>query len=354
MKRGPLPALRSPFLYLLCAVVLASALTGCASGRAIIDRGAVGKIIWPGPPEKPRIKYLWSVSVISGKEKNGLAEIVLGEPGESADPRTSPRLLRPYGIFVDGDMMYVADPGALRVTIINMQTGETRNILRADKSEFLAPVGIVVYKGVIYVSDSALRKVFMLDGKGRLLGEFHSTFKRPTSLAIDRTRGIIYVADTLSHTIDRFDLNGVKLGVIGGRGTGKGQFNFPTHLWVDKEDRLYVTDEMNFRVQIFSREGKFIGMFGTPGDAWQDFQRPKGVATDMEGHIYVVDSMAGTVKIFDRKGGLLLFFGQEGERYGDFYLPTGIFIDGNDKIYVADTYNARVQVFQYVGGKEDK
>ncbi|MBI5739612.1 MAG: 6-bladed beta-propeller [Nitrospirae bacterium] len=306
------------------------------------------KIIWPGPPESPRIKYQWSLSIISGKEVGGLLEAVMGEEGDFTDPRSSARLLRPYGIHVEGDSLYISDTGAFRVTVVDLKNFRARNIIDAGKAEFLSPVGIATFEGKTYVSDSALRKVFIFDGEGRLSGELQGPFQRPTSLAIDKKRRIIYVSDTLAHAINKFDLNGAGLGTIGRNGVGKGEFNFPTHLWVDDEGRLYVTDEMNFRIQVFSAEGKFEGMFGVPGDAPQNLRRPKGVATDSDGNVYVVDSIDDKIKIFNRDGELLLVFGKEGRGYGDFYLPSGIFIDANDFIYLADTYNGRVQVFQYI------
>ncbi|MBI5675412.1 MAG: 6-bladed beta-propeller [Nitrospirae bacterium] len=323
----------------------------CAPGSVIIDKEAMDKIYWPGPPESPRIKYQWSLSIISGRESGGLYKLVMGEEGDFTDPQNSPRLLRPYSIYVDGETLYIADTGAFRVTVIDLKNFRARNITNAGNAEFVSPVGIVAFEGMTYVSDSALKKVFIFDREGRLSGEFQGSFQRPTSLAIDRKRGIIYVSDTVAHVINRFDLAGADLGSIGRNGSGEGEFNFPTHLWVDDQGRLYVTDEMNFRIQIFSPAGDFAGMFGAAGDAPQNFERPKGIATDSDGNVYVADSIKDTIKIFSREGELLLLFGQEGRSYGDFYLPSGIFINANDNIYVADTYNGRVQVFQYLKKK---
>lgn len=337
-----------PFTLLKLFTLFILLLSACTPGSVIIDKEAMDKIYWPGPPESPRIKYQWSLSIISGIESGGLYKLVMGEEGDFTDPQSSPRLLRPYGIYAEGDSLYIADTGAGRVTVIDLKNFKARNITNAGHAEFLSPVGIVAFEGMTYVSDSALQKVFIFDREGRLTGEFQGSFQRPTSLAIDRKRRIIYVSDTIAHVIDRFDLAGAGLGSIGRNGSGEGEFNFPTHLWVDDQGRLYVTDEMNFRIQIFSPEGKFTGMFGAAGDAPQNFERPKGVSTDSDGNVYVVDSLKDTIKIFSREGELLLLFGQEGRSYGEFYLPSGIFINGNDNIYVADTYNGRVQVFQYI------
>jgi len=46
-----------------------------------------------------------------------------------------------------------------------------------------------------------------------------------------------------------------KAGSTGRNGSEAGEFNFPTHIWIDKTGRLSVTDAMNFRIQLFSPDG---------------------------------------------------------------------------------------------------
>jgi DNA-binding beta-propeller fold protein YncE len=264
-------------------------------------------------------------------------------------------LLGPYGIFVDEKgLLYISDPGAYRITIIDPKDGSVRNITAAGGEDFLSPIGVVVFRDRIFVSDSRLRKVFILDSSGKLTGTFEGNFGRPTALALDAGRGVVYVTDTLAHRVYQYTPEGKRLGSIGKNGSEKGEFNFPTHLWVDRIGRLFVTDSLNFRVQIFSPDGSWEGMFGMLGDAYGDLEKPKGVATDSEGNIYVVDSIKDMIKIFDRQGALLLFFGSQGRAYGEFWLPSGIFIDNNDYIYITDTYNGRVQVFKYLGKRKDR
>lgn len=333
--------------YMLIAMIFLS--VSCASQKALIDRSAMDKILWPGPPEKPRISFLWNVLLASSSTGTRAYNMLAGQD-DFTDPRTSERLLRPYSIFIDEQgMLYLTDPGAYRVTIIDPKSGDSRNIVKAGEEEFLSPIGIAVFRGKIYVSDSLLHKVFILDMDGRKTGEFQGEFKRPTSLALDRAGGCIYVSDTLAHSVYRYDLDGKRLSALGRNGSGEGEFNFPSHISIDRNGRLFVTDAMNFRIQIFSPDGRFEGMFGMLGDAYGDLEKPKGVATDSDGNIYVVDSIKDMVKIFNREGKLLLFFGQQGKDFGQFWLPSGIFIDEKDYIYVADTYNGRVQVFRYLG-----
>jgi DNA-binding beta-propeller fold protein YncE len=316
---------------------------------AIIDRTATDKILWPGTPEKPKIKYKWSLSIVSGSKDDSTYDVLFGKRDDFTDPRTSNRLLRPYSIFVDETpKIFISDPGASRVTVIDLDTNEAFHITAADETEFLFPIGVVAYGGRIFVSDSVLNKVFILDERGKMIGNFRGYFGRPTSLAVDSERGIIYVSDTLAHKIHKYTPDGENIGSIGINGSGEGEFSFPTHIWVDSKGVLYVTDSMNFRVQMFSPEGNFVGMFGSHGDSYADLDKIKGIAVDSDENIYVVDSIHDVIKVFDRTGRLLLYFGKNGQNYGEFSLPSGIFIDAKNNIYVGDTYNGRVQVFKYI------
>lgn len=338
---------RRLLVHLLALFVLA----GCAAPKAYLDKTAQGKIVWPGPPEKARIQYLWSVSKLNGngKGKRNFADLLAGEAtGDVTDPRTSDTLMRPFGLFVDpGRRLYVADPGASRVTVIDLDGGNTFNIFEAGKEELQTPVAVAAdAAGRIYVSDSGLKKVLVFDPKGKYLSCFTGEFQRPTGLAIDRKSSTVYIADTLADTVYRYTSAGERIGSIGRRGAGPGEFNFPTQLFVDAAGVLYVTDAMNFRVQRFSADGRPLGAVGALGDGIQNLDKPKGVAADSHGNVYVVDSIKDTVKIFNPAGELLLTFGEKGMRLGEFWLPAGIFIDGKNTIYLADPYNMRVQAFQ--------
>jgi sugar lactone lactonase YvrE len=343
-------------LIALIVLIPVAMLSSCAPSRAYFDRTATEKIIWPGPPERPRIQYLWSLSNLSsdGEGRRGLREFIAGDvTGDVTDPQTSNVLLRPYSIFVDGrERMHIADPGAFRVSVIDMKTLEVFHIFAAGEQEFVSPIGVAAdLVGRIYVSDSELKKVFIFSDQGKYIKALEGEFKRPTGLALDAQRARLYVTDTLEHMVFIYDLDGKRLGSIGKPGSLDGEFNFPTHLSLDKDGLLYVNDAMNFRVQIFGPEGNLLGKVGGLGDEYYNLEKPKGIGVDTFGNIYVVDSTRDTVKIFDRQGRLLLFFGSKGFSYGEFWLPAGMFIDAKNTIYIADPYNMRVQAFRLLSGE---
>lgn len=340
-------------IFGVSALIPLTLLTGCSPPLTLsyIDMTASGGILWPGVPEKPRIKYLWSLQQVNYIKREKLKEIITGS-AEYAEPRESPILLRPQGVYVDDKRYYIADPGAGRVTVINRENMKTFHIIDAGTEELIYPISVLSDKeGNIYISDPELKRVIIYTPDGKFRSYFEGEFLRPTGMGIDRERNIIYIADTLDHKIYIYSTGGKRLGELGRRGEDDGEFNYPGYIFVDRKGYLYVGDSLNFRIQIFSPDGKFVKKFGEPGDAYHTLDKPKGVAADTDGNIYVVDAGNDMVKIFNKDGRLLLFFGERGHDYGKFYLPTGIFIDEHNIIYVADTINMRIQAFKFLGGE---
>lgn len=331
-------------------------LLSCGPSKALIDYTMSEAIVWPGSPAKPRIKYLWSLQRLRGGEGPGkLVRYLAGDMDvDVTDPRSSDVMVKPHGIFVDSkNRLYVTDTGARRVAVINLDNAETFFIKSMEKQVLISPIGVVSEPGGrIYVSDSERKKVAVYSSKGKFLKYFEGDFKRPTGLAINLLAGLIYVVDTWEHTIYVYNLEGKRLQAIGQRGEGIGQFNYPTHAFIDRDGLIYVSDTLNFRVQVFSPTGRVITSFGFVGDTYDAFDKIKGISVDSGGNIYVVDSVHDTVKIYNIKGQILLFFGGKGSFYGKFVLPTGIYIDSRDRIFVSDSANMRVQAFELIHGPE--
>jgi DNA-binding beta-propeller fold protein YncE len=263
-------------------------------------------------------------------------------------------LLRPYGVFADAARIYVTDPGTRLLHVFDMKARKYLKIKQADKKELLSPIGVAVdINGDIYLSDSVLKRIFLFNREGKYLKDIGSdeVFIRPAGIALDGER--LYVVDTHGHRIGVFSkTDGSFLFSFGKDGSRKGDFHYPTNIFIGKDGLLYIADSMNFRVQIFDRDGHFISTFGKHGDGSGDFSKPRGIAVDSDGHVYVVDALFDTVQVFDKDGRLLLAFGKTGREKGEMILPAGLFIDGEDRIYAADSYNNRVQIFQYMKNKQ--
>lgn len=323
-------------------------LTGCGGKGKAPGRD----LIWPAPPETPRIKFLTSIDSSEDVEKKGWGERIkaalFGDSGGA-------KLVKPYGVSATPDgRIYVADSGWRKILVFDTLQGRFSMIGVDGPGALAGPMGVTVDKGGrVYVTDTILRKCLVYDQEGRFLlsiGDLNR-LERPVGVAVNDALKQVYIADTRKHQIFVYDFEGNFLFEFGKRGAEDGEFNFPANLFVDAAGKVYVTD-LNFRVQIFDAAGKFLSKFGNVGTGFGQFSLPKGVGVDSQGHIYVVDSRFNNVQIFSPEGQLLLFFGEFGSRDGQLWLPAGLSIDDQDRIYIADQYNHRIDIFQYIGPTE--
>lgn len=330
---------------LLLVLLLALLLAACANSPG--SQPEEKPLVWPLAPDPPRIAYVRSV------EKPGDLGISRGFLGHLADflfGAEENRLVRPMAVVESGGVLYVADPGIRGVHRFDPVAGDYR-LIRGLSS----PVGLARGSGgTVYVADSRLGRVLAIapDSEEARPLELDSPLTQPTGIAFDPAAGRLFVADTAAHCIKVFDRGGRLVRTLGQRGTGDGEFNYPTFLWLAADGRLFVTDSLNFRIQVLDAAGAFLGKFGRAGDGSGDAARQKGVATDRFGHVYVTDALFNAVQIFDGSGRFLLAIGAQGGERGEFRLPAGIFIAEDDTVYVADSYNRRVQVLRYVGGAQ--
>jgi len=232
---------------------------------------------------------------------------------------------------------------------VQNEVGEITQFHNKQYKSFISLVGICRLPGnKMLFTDSYWNKIFMFSPDKKELKVLNDTlsFDRPTGIAYSALNREIWVVETNAHRITVLDESGNLKKRIGNRGTGPGEFNFPTSICIDRTGKVFVVDALNFRIQEFSKDGDFISYFGKQGDVAGSFARPKGIATDSYGNIYIADALFNAVQIFDQSGRLLYTFGTQGRSEGEFWMPSGIYIDEKDYIYVADSYNSRVQIFQ--------
>jgi DNA-binding beta-propeller fold protein YncE len=302
---------------------------------------------WPPPPAEASVVYVRDISRpadIGAKSPFfiRLADWITGVG------RDKGKLDKPFGLALDdaGNLL-VTDTGANAVCFLDLSQKKWIRWESAGKTRFQSPVAVARHGPTIFVADSVLGKVLAFDEKGKLQFEITRELERPSGLAISGDK--LFVTDSKRHQVVVFDVSGNFISEFGGRGTGPGEFNFPTHINVDAAGRVYVTDSLNCRIQVFDANGRFQRAFGSAGDGPGHFSRPKGVAADRSGHIYVVDAVFDNVQVFDEQGRLLMNWGEAGPAPGEFWLPNAIVISRNDDIYVTDSYNHRIQVFHFTG-----
>ncbi len=183
----------------------------------------------------------------------------------------------PKGTAFDSDgYLYVVDVGKHRVQKFT-RDGEfilTWGTQGEEPGQFREPVGIAIEQDgliqpenkkknqkevrgeVIYITDTANRRIQKFDTKGTYLGEFgvlgwEDYYTEPFA-ALD-SGGRLWLTDSRNNRIEVFDTFGMLLGLWSAKGFRPGNFNSPIGICV-RDGRVYLTDTYNHRVQVFDLE----------------------------------------------------------------------------------------------------
>lgn len=262
-------------------------------------------------------------------------------------------------------------------TIAGSTTGGGYVNGQADSSRFSGPRSTAVDgSGTVYVADAGNHVVRAIAPDGNvttIAGEpgvsgssdgagTAAHFNAPGGIATDDA-GMIYVADTLNHTIRRVTHDGVvktlagSPGVTGtADGTGSAaRFTYPEGIAVDGGGNIYVADTSNHVIRRVTASGVVATLAGqmrnrgaSDGFGTQaSFNYPFGVACDINGNIFVADTDNHTIRKITPEGRVTTVAGvalQSGASDGvgtaaRFHYPWGLSVDGSGTIYVADTHN---------------
>ncbi len=286
-------------------------------------------VIFPSPPDTARIQFLtrFSVSTDFTGQRSGFMKYILGE--EEVFP-----IIKPYGISIYKGKIYICDTILGGLEIIDLKDKSFRYFKPKGMGQIRKPINCFVDdSGAIYVADAERKQIVVFDKNLNYIGSFcdGSTMK-PTDVYVDENG--IWVCD----------LKGRKIRVY-----EKGTFNLlrsfpdndtvknsvlrsPTNLYVT-ENRVYVSDFGDFNVKVYSHDGEYIRSVGGYGKGLGQFVRPKGVAVNRDDNLFVVDAGIENVQIFDNQGQLLMFFGGSYKAPGNMWLPAKIIIDYDNLEY---------------------
>ncbi|RME59326.1 MAG: hypothetical protein D6790_10775 [Caldilineae bacterium] len=372
-------------------LILLLLLAGCAGSAPVAVEGEEAVMVWPLPPDPPRVRYEGEIrGSRQVDERPGLFERIKRFLLGTSPASEAIAIRRPFDVYADAAGRLFVSSGEAGYYIVLDTTGRARVVRPTGAGTLAKPMGLGGdATGRLYVADPVQRRVVAFDA---VTGDFLTAYGgrgvllNPVDVAASPDGARIYVADSYLHQVVVFARDGELLRRIGrdvgdlaakearlavasgtepfsrkessdlreNRSQAPGAFHYPAFVEVGPKGTLYVVDAMNFRVQAFDPDGRYLFHFGRPGDTPGSFARPKGIAVDSEGHIYVVDAAFNNVQIFDPEGRLLMAFGGLGTGPGTLWLPLGIAIDTRDRIYVADRYNNRIQHYQYLAGPADE
>lgn len=320
------------------------------------------EIVFPQPPDKPRIRFVRSIQTVNDlgqKKKEGFfARLIAFFSGGA---RKIEMFNNPYGIWRQGDKIYVSDTGAQHLVVVDLKMATFSYLGDRGEENLKSPVGVAVDDaGIAYVSDTGDGTIKAYSPEGNLLwkseggGGEAGKLNRPAGIAIT-PGGELLVADSSNRRIVLLGKDGkfIKEMCLHAKKEYYALPN-PNNVWSFKNGDFMVSDPLAARVHIFSSTGAALGGFGEPGDAAGYMSRPRGVAADSDGNIHVVDAIFSRVQVFDRAGQLLVWYGGPGDRPSRMALPAGIFIDKDDMIYISNSKDRRIEVFQYISYPEEK
>ncbi len=132
-------------------------------------------------------------------------------------------------------------------------------------------------------------------------GRIQDVFRWPCGMAADPARGFLYVANSLTCDVRKYDVSGPepkRVGIL-----GDGVLDFPRGVAVGQDGSVYVVDSRHHRICVFSAAGKLTSSFGGPGRAPGRFLYPWGIAADpVSGLIFVSDPQNCRVQAFEKDG----------------------------------------------------
>jgi DNA-binding beta-propeller fold protein YncE len=232
----------------------------------------------------------------------------------------------------------------------------------------IAPIGLDISDGALWVSDGDHNKVVQMDMDGKIVTSYDS-IERPMHLTIDGGKIYIpsYGTDQIliidNNAIDTMDIsiemdapggvavknqhiaiadfynnrivtsNGSEWKSIGEKGKGQLEFNYPTDVHI-YDNAIYVADAYNNRIQVLDLEGNFQSMIGED----QGMNAATGIFADGSG-VYITDFENDRVLIFNHEGKVLQIISEGLNKPTDLIVSDG-------KLYISNYKGKYISIYE--------
>ncbi len=260
----------------------------------------------------------------------------------------------PYGIAIKSS-------GEIYITDVTQ-----KNVVKYDESfnhitSFnvgLKPASVAINsEDVVFVGDIETGMIYRIEAGDNPV-EFSSVVNYPSSMIFDNS-GLLYVVDSKLKQVTVLDSNGEFV-----RSFGAGSFIYPIGIAYDSENnRILVSEHGGIgedlggsgwnnegaypltKVWIFDTDGNEIGELGEGGSDDGQFYRTQGVEVSPSGTIFVVDPYQSLISIFEENGTFLSRFGEYGKIPGKLNIPTDIAIDSQGRVIVTSLNTGAFEVY---------
>ncbi len=326
---------------LVAALIVA---TGCQSTRRV--DGPL--LLFPSPPEAPRIQFLTSASAATDIEgpRSNVVKLAFGD-----QPVNRVAIQKPYGVAVRDGVVYACDtkiPGLCR---LDFKSNKFSVLGLTDPGRLRKPINLTIDPlGYKFVADAERKQVVVFgpdDAYVRSLSV--PTPCRPVDVAIWENELYVLDNDDTCQVVVLNRQTGEVLRTFGSKGVEPGQFRIPNSICFDSEGSLYISDTLNWRIQKLTREGEPVWTRGTAGRMIGQFGRPRGLRVGPDGIIYVADAATEIVQMFNTDGDMLMHFGGAGTVPGSMVLPASVAV-GTESVryferFIHEDFDAQYLLF---------
>jgi ABC-type Fe3+ transport system permease subunit/DNA-binding beta-propeller fold protein YncE len=348
--------IQGSLLLMAMAMVAALAAAGLIALGVRVLRGLEARNQEPGAGRKTRLSVLfwlvapgfWLLST-TGCSDPAQPDAIWMETGTGPGQVVYPRAIT-YSSA--DDSFFVVDRLA-RIQHLDSK-GHPLNEWRMPDWRVGKPVGLSVGPdGNVYVPDTHYHRVVVYSPQGQQLrtwgerGTGPGQFIWPTDVAFDAA-GSVYVTEYGDHDrIQVFAPDGTYQRAFAKFGEGDGQLSRPQSLVIDG-GLVYVADGCNHRIAVFRTDGTFVRNMGTMGSGPGQFRYPYGLDIDPAGRLVVCEFGNNRVQLVDKQTGQGLgVWGAPGREPGQLAYPWAVALDRNGRVVTVDSGNNRLQVFEF-------
>ena len=243
-------------------------------------------------------------------------------------------LNQPWGIAINNKQQLVVVEISFGGKKISIMERDGKKVQTIECAEFQSPHGVATAPdGTIYVTDTASHCLFKFDTKGRHLKTVHNELQSPISVKIIHNQ--LYVVDYDKSLVKIFDMDCNVVGTIQTK-------ECPNPMDVAQgPDGLYVAGGKKISVYTCAPNGNFIRHLNIQPSSLK-LSEFWGICFDSSGHIIATDCDNG-VYVFKPSGEYVTSFGLVSS--GAIRDPSGVAVDEDGFVYVCGCSSNNVVVF---------